>query len=149
MKNQHQFPGEFLKPEVYENELENRKQRNDEKKKPGQIKPEMPYRGKTGAFGKGGRLSNSGTYAQYIMKNTIKNTMRDQDPREALLARAKEAEENPLFVSGAYQESQPKTIFNYKDLTQDNQKFLESKGIKRSCKHCGKKFCTCEVGNNK
>jgi hypothetical protein len=36
------------------------------------------------------------------MKNTIKNTMRDEDPREALLARAKDAEENPLFVAKAY-----------------------------------------------
>lgn len=39
------------------------------------------------------------------MKNTIKNTMRDEDPREALLARAKEAEENPLFISTAYNET--------------------------------------------
>jgi WD repeat-containing protein 70 len=68
--------------------------------------------GKTGAFGKGGRLSNSGTYAQYIMKSTIKNKMRDEDPREVLLSRAKEAEENPLFVSQAYSKTQPKTIFN-------------------------------------
>lgn len=65
-------------------------------------KPEVPYIGKTGAFGKGGRLSNSGTYAQYIMKSTIKNKMRDEDPREVLLSRAKEAEENPLFVGKAY-----------------------------------------------
>ena len=36
------------------------------------------------------------------MKSTIKNTMRDEDPREVLLARAKDAEENPLFISGAY-----------------------------------------------
>ena len=67
-----------------------------------------------GAFGKGGRLTNSHTYAQYIMKNTIKNTMRDEDPREVLLARAKEAEENPLFISTAYKETQPKTLFTDK-----------------------------------
>ena len=66
-----------------------------------------------GAFGKGGRLSNSNTYSQYIMKNTIKNTMRDEDPREALLARAKEAEENPMFIQNAYLKTQPKTIFNF------------------------------------
>jgi hypothetical protein len=28
--------------------------------------------------------------------------MRDEDPREALLARAKEAEENPIFIQNAY-----------------------------------------------
>ena len=43
--------------------------------------------------------------------------MRDEDPREALLARAKEAEENPLFISTAYNETQPKTIFNYVEST--------------------------------
>ena len=68
----------------------------EEKKKSNKLKF------KSGAFGKGGRLNSSGTYAQYIMKNTIKNTMRDQDPREVLLARAKETESNPLFVSQAY-----------------------------------------------
>lgn len=69
--------------------------------------------------------------------------MRDQDPREALLARASEAESNPLFIGRAYAETQPKTIFNLKAETQDNQKLLESKGIARSCVHCGLKFCTC------
>jgi len=47
------------------------------------------------------------------MKNTIKNTMRDEDPREALLARAKEAEENPIFIQNAYLKTQPKPIFNF------------------------------------
>ena len=69
--------------------------------------------------------------------------MRDEDPREALLSRAKEAEENPLFVATAYQKTQPKAIFNFKEQTQDNQKLLESKGTSKSCAHCGLKFCTC------
>jgi len=51
--------------------------------------------------------------------------MRDQDPREALLSRAEEAERNPLFVGKAYEKTQPKTIFNYKESTQDNQKFVD------------------------
>ena len=62
-------------------------------------KPEQPLQG---PYGKAGRFASGGTYAQYIMKHTIKNTMRDEDPREALLSRAKEAEENPLFVATAY-----------------------------------------------
>jgi len=49
------------------------------------------------------------------MKHTIKNTMRDEDPREALLSRAKEAEDNPLFVATAYSKTQPKAIFNFKE----------------------------------
>jgi hypothetical protein len=51
-------------------------------------KPEQPLQG---PYGKAGRFASGGTYAQYIMKHTIKNTMRDEDPREALLSRAKEA----------------------------------------------------------
>jgi hypothetical protein len=48
------------------------------------------------------------------MKSTIKNKMRDEDPREVLLSRAKEAEENPIFT-GAYAKTQPKPIFNYQE----------------------------------
>ena len=50
-----------MKPEVYEEELEKRKIGRERKAEFN--KPEAPQMGKTGAFGKGGRLSNSGTYA--------------------------------------------------------------------------------------
>lgn len=108
----------------------------------------------TGAFGKGGRLTNSSTYAQYIMKKTIKNTMRDEDPREALLARAKEAEENPLFINRAYRDTQPKTIFStLPPPDHETQQQLGGGGgaeIKRTtCPHCGKKFCSCTGINEK
>ena len=73
-------------------------------------KPEYPM---SGQYSKGSRFHNGGTIAQYIMKNSAKNTMRDEDPREALLARASEAESNPLFVGLAYQHTQPKSIFNF------------------------------------
>ena len=41
------------------------------------------------------------------MKSTVKNTMRDEDPREVLLARAEDAENNPLYIGGAYKKTQP------------------------------------------
>ena len=103
----------FIKPQYYEQELEKMRQSKSEiktRQKEKVTKPEQPLQG---PYGKAGKFASGGTYAQYVMKNTIKNTMRDQDPREALLARAKEAEENPLFVQTAYQQTQPKTIFNY------------------------------------
>ena len=110
----------FMRPEVYEEEMERRRERKAEQKE----KTEVDRKAKSdsrkdhvGAFGKGGRLTNSHTYAQYIMKNTIKNTIRDEDPREVLLGRAKEAEENPLFVATAYKETQPKTLFTHKKET--------------------------------
>lgn len=69
--------------------------------------------------------------------------MRDEDPREALLARAKDAEENPLFINAAYRATQPMPVFNMRAPQEDNQKLIQSKGVKRSCPHCGKKFCSC------
>ena len=43
--------------------------------------------------------------------------MRDEDPREVLLARAKDAQENPLLIGQAYKETQPKPVFNYAEST--------------------------------
>lgn len=133
----------YLKPEFFEEEMEKmREQKAKQKmKEKDASKPEYPVQG---PYGRAGRFNQSGTYAQYIMKNTIKNTMRDEDPREALLARAKEAAENPLFVGTAYKQTQPKPVFNYAESKQDNQKLLETKGPSKSCKHCGLKFCTCQ-----
>jgi hypothetical protein len=37
-------------------------------------RPEQPIQG---PYGKAGKFYSGGTYAQYIMKNTLKNTMRD------------------------------------------------------------------------
>ncbi len=121
-----------MKPEIYEEELEKRRQRKQEvKKQEEEIK--KPIDTHVGAFGKGGRLTNSNTYSQYIMKNTIKNTMRDEDPREALLARAKEAEENPIFIQNAYLKTQPKTIFNFQQPTADELKLREGQGTLKAC----------------
>jgi hypothetical protein len=36
----------------------------------------------------------------------------DQDPREAILKYAKEAEDNPIWITPAYKRTQPKPIFN-------------------------------------
>lgn len=62
-------------------------------------KPEIPLQGPQG---RGGRISQSGTYTQYIMQNLYKNEQRDQDPREALLKIAKEAASDPQWVAPAY-----------------------------------------------
>ncbi|PRP75834.1 WD repeat-containing protein 70-like [Planoprotostelium fungivorum] len=41
-----------------------------------------------------------------------KNTQREEDPRDALLAHAADADENPMFF-GAYKETQPEKVFDY------------------------------------
>ena len=102
----------------------------------------MPLQGPA----KGGRTSTSGTLAQYIFRDMQKNTLRDLDPREALLAQAKAAADEPLWIAPAYQTSQPKTIYNTTETTRENIKFLEEVG-KSACKSCGLKFCTCKPTN--
>jgi WD repeat-containing protein 70 len=62
-------------------------------------KPEQPLQG---PFGKGGRISSSGTVSQYVMKSIHKLQSREQDPREALLKFEEEARENPSWVTPAY-----------------------------------------------
>lgn len=69
-------------------------------------RPELPVDGP----GAGGRLGSSVT--QSIMKSIIKDTRRDEDPREALLKFAEIAEKDPKFVSPAYQLTQPQPILD-------------------------------------
>jgi len=49
------------------------------------------------------------------MKGLLKKTEREEDPREAILKYAKEAEEDPYWFR-AYQTTQPVTQFDYKAL---------------------------------
>ena len=49
--------------------------------------------------------------------------IREEDPREALLKYAKEAEENPQWIAHVYQKTQPKPVFDY---TEDEMEKLRS-----------------------
>ncbi|KAJ1674736.1 hypothetical protein EV182_002666, partial [Spiromyces aspiralis] len=69
-------------------------------------RPQLPITG----HGKGGFIGTNET--QHIMKNLVKDTTRDEDPREAILKFAKEAEENPYWIAPAYKERQPKPLFD-------------------------------------
>ena len=63
--------------------------------------------------GHSGKIGNSVT--QILLKNYVQKDFSGQeDPREAILKYAKEAEENPVFF-GAYKETQPNAIFDYSD----------------------------------
>ena len=57
---------------------------------------------------------------QHLMRGMAKNTMRDEDPREAILKYAEEAKNNPIFT-GAYTETQPVTIFDDSDEEEDQK----------------------------
>jgi WD repeat-containing protein 70 len=86
-----------MKAEI--NEPLKRREKKLEQKKV--MKPEMPLQGPA----KGGRTPQSGTLAQYVMKDLYKDVQRDMDPREALLAHAKIAENDPIWVAPAYQKT--------------------------------------------
>lgn len=74
-------------------------------------RPELPLTGNTGM---GGRIAEHGaTLSSFIVKNIAlqKVSLEKEDPREALLKHAKEASENPYWVSPAYANTQPKPIW--------------------------------------
>ncbi|TFK57426.1 transcription factor [Heliocybe sulcata] len=67
-------------------------------------RPELPVTGP----GKGGRVGASAT--QHVVQNLVRNTTRDEDPREALLKYAQQADEDPQWT-GAWRQNQPKPVF--------------------------------------
>ncbi|KAI8998158.1 transcription factor [Gaertneriomyces semiglobifer] len=68
-------------------------------------RPDIPISGP----GRGGKIGTSLT--AHIMRGLIKDTTRDEDPREAILRHAKEAEENPYWVAPAYKKNQPQAVY--------------------------------------
>ncbi|XP_037086952.1 gastrulation defective protein 1 homolog [Pollicipes pollicipes] len=73
-------------------------------------RPDLPQ----GKSGTGGRVATGGsTLSSYIMRTLgVEAKKREEgDPREALLKHAKEAAENPYWVTPAYAKTQPKQIF--------------------------------------
>ncbi|XP_038218243.1 gastrulation defective protein 1 homolog [Zerene cesonia] len=72
-------------------------------------RPDLPI-----TSGQGGRVAASGsTLSSFVIRNLglSKRVDDDQDPREAILKFAKDAEENPFWVAPAYKKTQPKPIF--------------------------------------
>jgi hypothetical protein len=72
-------------------------------------RPDLPI-----TSGQGGRVASSGgTLSSFVIRNLglSKRVHDDQDPREAILKFAKEAEENPYWIAPAYKKNQPVPIF--------------------------------------
>uniref|UniRef100_H2YPA6 WD repeat-containing protein 70 n=1 Tax=Ciona savignyi TaxID=51511 RepID=H2YPA6_CIOSA len=112
-------------------ERSTRKQEEKDRKDPViSHKPMAPLSGRGGA---GGRLKAHGsTLASFIMKSIAKDTHDDSNPREALLKHASAAESNPRWISHAYKETQPTTIFRTSDDSQseDEDNEPDSKKMK-------------------
>ncbi|KZT06383.1 transcription factor [Laetiporus sulphureus 93-53] len=66
-------------------------------------RPELPVTGP----GRGGRVGASAT--QHVVQNLVRDTTRDEDPREALL-RLANTDENPMWTA-AWRTNQPKPVF--------------------------------------
>lgn len=70
-------------------------------------RPELPL----GGPGQGGRIG--GGVIQAIMTEHLPQvSTRHEDPREALLKYAQQAEENPMFVTPAYSQTQPRAVMD-------------------------------------
>lgn len=83
-------------------------------------RPDLPI-----TSGQGGRvLEGGGTLSSYVIRNLglSKRVEDDQDPREAILKFAKEAEENPYWIAPAYQKTQPQAIFRKPEDEPDSKK---------------------------
>ena len=65
---------------------------------------------------------------KHIRDNIPLSSMRDEDPREALLKYAEKAEKDPMFTN-AWKETQPKTI--YADISDEEEQGPEKKKAKR------------------
>lgn len=100
-------------------------------------KPEMPLVGP----GKGGKIAGSTTITQHLMKtvHSIDNSRRE-DPVEAVLRYAKEAEENPVFVDNAYKYTQPVRILDHTTDEHEEKKLMQKF---KKCPKCGLKLCHC------
>lgn len=89
-------------------------------------RPDLPI-----TSGQGGRVAASGsTLSSFVIRNLglSKRVNDEQDPREAILKYAKDAEENPFWVAPAYKKTQPKAIFqaNEEDGPSDAKKSKDS-----------------------
>ncbi|KAG5719307.1 hypothetical protein E4T56_gene13288 [Termitomyces sp. T112] len=87
-------PGRGTKRKAEKDRLDPRKSR----------RPELPVTGP----GKGGRVGASAT--QHVVQNLVRDTTRDEDPREALLRYATKAENDPQWTA-AWKVNQPQSVF--------------------------------------
>ncbi|KAF8527864.1 transcription factor [Hysterangium stoloniferum] len=75
-------------------------------------RPELPVSGP----GKGGRVGASAT--QHVVRHLVRDTTRDEDPREALLKYAEAAEQDPLWTA-AWRVNQPNAVFQEEEVEEE------------------------------
>jgi WD40 repeat protein len=94
-----------------------------------------------------GRMSGINTVTQYILSSIHAKPRPEDDPREAILSYGPESQ-NPEWVNNAYLKTQPKPIFEHRDDSFPEKRFLHE-NLNEKCKSCGLKFCVCEKRRTK
>ncbi|KAG0211686.1 hypothetical protein BGX28_007580 [Mortierella sp. GBA30] len=84
-------------------------------------RPEMPLTGP----GKGGKVGTNLT--QHVLTDVVKDTMREEDPRAALLKYAEVTEQDPQWITPAYKKSQPKTVYDEREDGDDHRELKRKK----------------------
>lgn len=79
--------------------------------------------------GKGGHIGTNLT--NIMMKNIIRDTKRDEDPREALLKLAEETEADPYWIAPAYKDTQPKPVLSEAVYEDELEKIIEERKKRR------------------
>eukprot|EP00624_Nannochloropsis_granulata_P000673 evm.model.NODE_12693_length_17016_cov_21.618065.3 len=72
-----------------------------------------------------GRVSGMTNFTQYVMQTKQKNTILEEDPREAILKYAEKAREGTQLVGRAYAKTAPKAQFLDKTLEQEVEDMKE------------------------
>ncbi|KAI9911888.1 hypothetical protein PsorP6_008951 [Peronosclerospora sorghi] len=89
--------------------------------------PEKPITGP----GMGGKISGSTTFTQYFMSSHIKSSFREEDPREAILKYAKEAETDPQFLGVAYKKEKIDPRYQLAKQTLEEEKLAKEEEDRR------------------
>lgn len=93
------------------NKRQRERERHDSSKT---MKPMPPMVGP----GKGGRIGAAAT--QHVVQGLVRDNLRDEDPREALLRYASKEGEKGEWT-GAWSETQPKAVFDLRPETDDEE----------------------------
>ncbi|KAF9289790.1 hypothetical protein BGZ68_008635 [Mortierella alpina] len=84
-------------------------------------RPEMPLSGP----GKGGKVGTNLT--QHVLTDVVKDTMREEDPRAALLKYAEVTEKDPQWITPAYKKNQPQAVYDEREDSEDHRELKRKK----------------------
>jgi hypothetical protein len=114
---------------MYRSEPTGKRKREKERADPMKSKkPEQPLNGP----GSQGRIQGASNFTQFVMQTHTRNTMREEDPREAILKYADKVKDGPQLVGRAYKTTAPVAQMEKKTLEEeiDDMAKLEEKILK-------------------